>query len=235
MCRINYRSASSYSYLNEWDSVTMEGNKPLAMSMASTSVTGMNLNRVPERPKQWNGCLGTETCTNPAPGPESPAAQMLSEIWNCLAKISPFSPCICSRDLGETDIADHWKNSHKQHFMHSKAAITEQKPLKDAVTEPPALPERGGQCLVQEDTGLLPHQAIRLLFHLQNLSGWWSELQECPPAPRQPGPAAEAQMSCSPTSPLQFLFRAQLGNVTDCSCWCKISSSFPCSLKWKTV
>lgn len=81
-----------------------------------------------------------QTRTNPAPLLKPPPAQMLTEIWNCLAKISPFSLWICSRDSRNTDTADHWENSRKQLFMHSKTVITNQKPLKDAVTEPPALP-----------------------------------------------------------------------------------------------
>ena len=146
MCRIDYRSASSYLHLNEWDSVSMDGNQLLAMSMASMSVTDINLNdlnTVPKKPKQRNGCSSTETHTSPTPVPKPPPVQTLTETWNCLAKISPFSLRICSRDLGETGTADHWENSHKQLSMHSKAAITKQQPLKDSVTEPPALP--GGE------------------------------------------------------------------------------------------
>lgn len=221
MCRINYRSASSYLYLNEWDSVSMDGNKLLAMSTASMSVTGINLNdlnTVPEKPKQWNGCSSTETRTNPAPVQKPPPAQTLTEIWNCLAKISPFSLWICSRDLRETDTADHWENSHKQLFMHSKAVITKLQPLKDAVTKPPALPGEEGSASRKRTPGShRTEPSGSLSFSLQSLSGWWPELRECPPAPLQPGPAAEAPQSHSLTSPLWFLFRVQLGNVTDCS------------------
>ena len=160
MCRINYRSASSYLYLNEWDdSVSMDGNKLLAMSTASMSVTGMNLNNlntVPEKPKQWNGCSSTETHINPAPVLKPPPAKTLTEIWNRLAKISPFSLWICSRDLRETDTADHWENSCKQLFMHSKAVITKQQPLKDAVTEPPALPGEEASALCRRTPGSRP-------------------------------------------------------------------------------
>lgn len=142
MCRINYRSASSYLYLNEWDSVSMDGNKLLAMSMASMSVTGMNLNTVPEKPKQWNG-------TNPAPVPKPPPAQTLTEIWNHLAKISPFSLWICSRALWGTDTADHWENSCKQLFMHSEDHKTAA--FEGCCNWATCLAGRGGECLVQED------------------------------------------------------------------------------------
>lgn len=117
--------------------------------MSTTSMSDMNLNNlntIPDKPKQWNGCSSTETRTNTSPVLKPPPAQAFTEIWNCLAKISPFSLWICSRDLRDT--ADHWENSHKQLFMHSKAVITEQQSLKDAVTESPALPgeEASGWC-----------------------------------------------------------------------------------------
>lgn len=221
MCRINYRSASSYLYLNEWGSVSMDVNKLLAMSTASMSVTGINLNDLnaaPEKPNQWNGYSSTETCTNPAPVLKPPPAQTLTEIWNCLAKISPFSLWICKRDLWETDTADHWENSHKQLSMHSKAVITNHQPLEDAVTEPPALPGEEVSALHRRAPASHPTKTsgTYLACRVWVVNGQsCSSVLQLPSSPVLPPRHEELQPNFSL---LQFLVGVWLGNITDCSC-----------------
>lgn len=138
-------------------------------------------------------------------------------------KNQPFLSVICSKDLQETDTADHRENSHTQLFMHSIAVFSKE-PVKEAVTDPPAL--------AGEELRTPAPPSGSFAGSLPRLE-WWLEPQECPSAPLQPGPDTEAQKNL--TSLLQFLFWVQLGSTTDCSCKCKIPSSFPCSLKWKAV
>lgn len=76
--------------------------------------------------------------------PHKPCTSAETSRTNTHRDVKPFGKnqlflSVDLRDLQESDTAGHRENSHEQLLMHSVAVFSKQ-PVKDAVTDPPALP-----------------------------------------------------------------------------------------------